>query len=137
MEVAPLVMRAIRAEMRCHRTSDLSIPQFRTLTFLNHHEGASLSAVAGHIGLTLPSMSKTIDGLVARNLIKRETHPDDRRRVTLALTARGRSAWQVARDDTRTALAEKLAALSPQDRSIILQAMQALRAVFESDSRCE
>jgi DNA-binding MarR family transcriptional regulator len=137
VDVAPLVMRTIRAEMRRRRTPDLSVPQFRTLTFLSHHEGASLSAAAEHIGLTLPSMSKMIDGLVARNLVKREMHPDDRRRVTLALTARGQSAWGAARDATRTALAEKLSVLSAQDRIAVVQAMQALRPIFESNWRDE
>ena len=29
LEVVPLIMRAIRTDMRSHRTPDLSVPQFR------------------------------------------------------------------------------------------------------------
>ena len=137
MEVAPLVMRAIRAEMRSHRTPDLSVPQFRALAFLSRHEGASLSDVAEHIGLTLPSMSKMIDGLVARSLVKRETHPDDRRRVTLALTTRGRSLFQSAHAATRACLAEQLETLSASDRAIVEQAMLILRPLLASGREAE
>jgi len=135
LETVPLVMRAVRAEMRRHRAADLSVPQFRTLTFLNRQAGASLSQVAEHIGLTLPSMSLLVDGLVERKLILRNTHTADRRRVTLTLTARGQSVLEAAHDAALAALAGKLAALSAQDRAIVVQAMQALRPVFESDSR--
>ena len=102
LEVVPAVMRAIRAEMRRHRTADLSVPQFRALAFINGKADASLSDVAEHIGLTLPSMSKIIEGLVTRKLVTRQTHPTDRRRLMLALTARGQTALQsFARGDAR------------------------------------
>ena len=71
LEVVPAVMLAIRAELRRHRTADLSVPQFRTLAFIDRQADASLSDVAEHIGLTLPSMSKIVDGLVTRKFVTR------------------------------------------------------------------
>jgi DNA-binding MarR family transcriptional regulator len=133
LETVPLVMRTVRAEMRRHRAADLSVPQFRALTFLNRQAGASLSEVAEHIGLTLPSMSTLVNGLVERKLILRNTDSVDRRRVTLTLTTRGQSVLEAAHDATQAALAEKLFALSAQDRVVVLQAMQALRPIFESN----
>jgi DNA-binding MarR family transcriptional regulator len=132
LEVVPLIMRAIRAEMRSQRTPDVSMPQFRTLGFLSRHEGASLSDVAEHIGLTLPSMSKMIDGLVKRGLVSRETFPQDRRRVALKLTAQGRATWQSARQVTQAHLAQCLEALPASERAAVVSAMQALRPLFMS-----
>ncbi len=130
LEVVPLIMRAIRAEMRSHRTPDLSVPQFRTLAYLSRHEGASLSDVAEHIGLTLPSMSKMVDGLVTRQLVTRETSPSDRRRVTLRLTPLGQTTWQSAREATQAHLSQRVAALSAAKRATVVTAMQALRPIF-------
>lgn len=130
LEIVPLVMRAIRGEMRRQRTPDLSVPQFRTLAFLRQQPGASLSEVAGHIGLTLPSMSKLIDGLVARRLVTRQAAPGDRRRVTLELTGAGQAAFDTARTATRTYLARRLATLPAADRASVVQAMQLLRSSF-------
>ena len=48
--------------------------QFRTLAFVDANQGASLSEVAGHIGLGLPSMSKLVDALVNRELLTRDVH---------------------------------------------------------------
>ena len=132
LEVVPLVMRAIRAEMRSHRAPDISVSQFRALAFINRCEGASLSDVAEHIGLALPSMSKMVEGLVARNLVKRETHPRDRRRLTLSLTQEGRAMQKSARAATQRFLAEHLATARPSDRAIVAQAMAVLRPLFTS-----
>ncbi len=130
LEVVPLVMRTIRAELRRHRAADLSVPQFRTLAFIDRQADASLSDVAEHIGLTLPSMSKIVDGLVARKLVTRQTHPTDRRRMTLTLTARGQTALESSRAATRACLAEDLATLSDRQRETIVQGLNSLRPIF-------
>ena len=132
LEIVPLVMAAIRTEIRSHRGSELSVPQFRVLIFLNRHEGASLSDIAEHLGLTLPSMSKMIDGLLARNMVTRQMHSEDRRCVALALTALGRQAMQSAYKATESRLAERLVVLPAAERRTIIKAMQVLASIFMS-----
>ncbi len=130
LEIVPMVMLAIRTEMRSHRASDLSVPQFRVLVYLHRYEGASLSDIAEYMGLTRPSMSKMIDGLVTRQLVSRRLDPGDRRRVSLAPTALGRRAMQSAYQATETRLAERLAALPISQRRAILKAMEVLGSIF-------
>lgn len=137
LEVVPVVMRTIRAELRRHRAADLSIPQFRTLAFIDRNADASLSDVAEHIGLTLPSLSKIVDGLVNRKFVTRQTARDDRRRMTLALTARGLNALETSRAATRACLAEDLAALSDRQRETVVQAMEILRPIFAAQGKAE
>jgi DNA-binding MarR family transcriptional regulator len=130
LEVVPLVMRTIRAEMRSHRTPELSVPQFRALGFIDRNPGASLSEAADYLGLTLPSMSKIVDGLVARQLVVRQTHPNDRRRMILTLTHSGQTTLEASRTSTRACLAEMLASLTDNQRATIVKAMEMLRPVF-------
>ena len=108
------------------------MPKFRVLIFLNRHAGASLSDIAEHLGLTLPSMSKMIDGLVARNMVTRQMDTKDRRRVTLVLTALGRRAMQSAYNATESRLAERLVVLPASERGIIIKSMQVLESIFMS-----
>lgn len=135
LEVVPQVMRAIRDQMRQHRTADLSIPEFRTLGFLDQHSGTSLIAVADHIGLSPASMCRLMDGLVARGLARRERKDDmaDRRYVILELTPPGHAILKSARATTQAYLAEVLAALSPAERATVVQAMQLLSPLFTSE----
>lgn len=130
LEIVPLVMRNIRREMRNNRGSDLSVPQFRTLAFLNHNEGASLSDVAEHIGLTLPSASKLVDGLVGRNIIIRKSSEDDRRRIVLSLSSMGKDTLHISFQATLSYLIQLLSVLSEADRQVIMQAMHIMRPLF-------
>lgn len=107
--------------------------QFRTLNFLSRHRGASLSEVAEHIGLTLPTMSTLIDGLVIRNFAVRKTHPKDRRRMLLELTDRGQATLRTARDATRDYLAGLLEPLSSDDRTTVVRSMGILSSILEKE----
>ncbi len=137
LDVAPLVVREIRGEMRRHRSCEVNVPQFRTLAYLDRYPGASLSEVADHIGLTLPSMSRLVDGLVDRKLVTRQSQAQDRRRITLALTSRGRASLESANEMTEAYLAEKLAALPEAECAHIVRAMQALRDIMHGESRVQ
>jgi DNA-binding MarR family transcriptional regulator len=136
LEVVPLVMRSIRAEMRSARAPGLNVPQFRTLVYLNRNGTASLSDVAAYIGLMLPSASTLVDGLVSRDFVAREPDLEDRRRITLRLTGAGHAAYQVARQAAEACLIERVALLGPDERAAIMQALGILRPIF-STSRQE
>lgn len=130
LDTLPLIMRILRTEIRNRRPADLSVPQFRVLAFLSRCEGASLSDVTEHIGLTLPTMSKMIDALVARKLVIRGVSPGDRRRVALRLTDLGKSVRDSIAREAQSRIAELLAALPPEDRRVIAEAMRILQAAF-------
>jgi len=123
-------MRAIGCHMRSHLTPELSMPQFRAMVFLEQHPQASLSDTAGFLGLGLPRTSKLIESLVSRELMSRHEHAEDRRRVMLALTARGREMLEKAREVTAGYLARTLAGCTDEQRIAINKAMQILRPAF-------
>ncbi|HEX7973404.1 MAG TPA: MarR family transcriptional regulator [Anaerolineales bacterium] len=133
VEVIPQVMRSIRAEMRGGRAAGLSVPQLRALVFLRDNPSACLSELAEHIGVGLPSMSKMVDSLVDRGMVKRQTSPSDRRYVMLALTSAGGLSLEATRLRTRENLAGKLKGLNDAQRTILLQALDVLRQAFLID----
>ena len=130
LATVPLIMRAIRAEMRGSREPGLSVPQFRSLGFVHRHPGSSLSDVAEHIGLTLPAMSRLVDGLVKRKLMWRRGDSADRRRLTLGLTPRGSGLLEAARKTAHEALARKVSPLTAPEAAAVVGAMRILREVF-------
>jgi DNA-binding MarR family transcriptional regulator len=132
LDVVPLVMHTVRTEMRQYRAADLSVPQSRTLSFLGRQPGASPSAVAERIGLTLPAVSALVNGLVERKLVVRSRRLDDRRRITLTLTAEGAATPATTDAAAEARLAERLAVLLADDRQVVAQAMQVLLPLFTS-----
>lgn len=133
MDNIPSLMRLLRTKFREKRVGDLSMAEFRTLAFVNANQGASLSEVAGHIGLGLPSMSKLVDALVNSDRLTRNEHGSDRRRICLALTDKGKRELDEAYRHTQSFFAEKFAGLSEQDREQVAGAINLMRDLFALD----
>jgi DNA-binding MarR family transcriptional regulator len=127
LETVPVVMRFIRAQMRRHRGPELSVPHFRTLLFLSRNGGASLSALAEFLGLSLPATSRLVEGLVRKNFVVRRIPPGNRRLIALALSAGGRRTVGGARQATESRLAEVVAPLPAGERAAIGRALRTLR----------
>jgi len=130
LDVVPMVFRVIRTELRKYGAKEMSVPQFRTLAFVYRNEGASLSEVADHMALTLPTMSMLVDGLIVHGFVNRREDPEDRRRMTLTLTRDGRARFESARESTMTYLEQRLRQLSPSERATITASMRILRERF-------
>lgn len=130
MDIAPQIVQFIRVEMRHGRGADLSIPQFRTLRFVQRNPDTSLSSLADYLGLTLPSASKLVDGLVKQELIFRQESIIDRRRLTLVLTQAGETIVNSARAKAQSNLAKRLSSLCDGELETIHQAMELLHRHF-------
>jgi DNA-binding MarR family transcriptional regulator len=137
LDTVPPIMRSIRSEMRSHRGHNLSVPQFRTLTFVNRNPEGSLSDLADHLGLTLPSVSKLVDGLVKQKLITRRESTTDRRRLTLSLTKDGEDILRAARAATQDHLKDVLRELSADELSAIIRGLTLLQPLFAKGKREE
>ena len=137
LDTVPLVMRFIRLQMRHRRAPGISIPQFRALTFLKRNEGSSLGPLAEHLGLSLPSTSRLVENLLRRGLVLRTSSPNDRRRLTLALTEDGREMVKIARKGTQRQLAEMLGRLPPSKLAEVVAAMATLDSVFNLEMAAE
>lgn len=130
-EVVPRVMHLIRTEMRRHQPGRLSVPQFRTLLFLQRHPGASLSAVAEHLGVSRPTASALVDRLVRRGLVTRSPDPAERRRVVLGLTDAGHQQLAEARRRTQAHIAQRLAGCRPEELAALADGLRLLQRLAE------
>jgi len=130
LDVVPSVMQFIRTEMRSHRALGLSVPQFRSLVFIERTAGTSLNGVAAHLGLTPPSVSKLVDWLSTRGLVRRRESAGDRRRVTIEITAEGTRALTRARNAALKSLSRLLGSMTEGELSTVSRAMSDLRRIF-------
>jgi len=133
LEVIPLVMRVIRKEFRSQRDPELTLPEFRGLAFVNRSAGCSLNEVAEHIGLEPPTASKLVENLVQRGLVNREEGRNDRRRVQLNISPKGKKSIDAAFEHTRKFLAERLVHLKEHEREEVMEAIEILKDAFAGE----
>lgn len=137
METLPSIMQFFRAEMRRNASflpESLSVPQFRTLAFLNRYPGASLSQLAEHLGVTKATASNLTERLVKNNLVSRVENPEERRHILLNLTEKGTYHLQQTRTMTSARIASVLDDLPEEQMQSMVEGLTALSSVFEQVS---
>jgi len=134
METIPLAMRFIRADIRSRNSTTMSVPQFRTLAFLDRNPGASLSDLAEHLGVTRATASANTERLVQRDFVHRCDDPKERRRIVLNLTEAGKLHLEECRAQTRERISELLNSLTEQQIVLIEEGLTLLKEVFEENS---
>jgi DNA-binding MarR family transcriptional regulator len=128
LETVPFVMRAIRARMREGRPEAISVAQFRALLYIRRHPGTDLSAVADHVGTSLPAASELVARLVRQDLVARETDPASRRRLRLTLSASGLEGLEAAEVRTTEWLVCVMGRLEPDRLAALADGLNDLRA---------
>jgi DNA-binding MarR family transcriptional regulator len=76
-----------------------------------------LSELADRMGITAPTASRAVDGLVDLGLLERRPDPDDRRAVRIDLTRTGRKRVEERRARALAALKPIVSELSAEDRA--------------------
>jgi DNA-binding MarR family transcriptional regulator len=67
------------------------LDEWRVLNLLAEGTGLPMAAVADCVGMRPPALTRLVDRLVANNLVYRRVDLEDRRRVRIFLTPRGKS----------------------------------------------
>lgn len=92
---------------------DLTFPQWRVLVVLGDESGgATVSEVAGRIGVTVPATSRQLRRLARRTLVEVSPDPHDRRAARATLTAAGRSTREAILAFRRRHIAESLSRIN-------------------------
>ena len=128
LRVIPLVMRTVAAELRA--AGELPAPaHFGLLTILGA-QPKTLTELATHQGVSLPTMSNSISTMVERGWVKRTSPPGDRRVVLIEVTPQGRATLERVSRAAEAHLGQRLASLDPAARRRLQAGLAVLRRVF-------
>ena len=135
VEIIPLIVGSIRAQMRNQGESFLSISQFRSLMFIYRYPGSSLSKLADYLGVTRPTASAICERLVQEKFVDRQEHPQERRAVVLTLTETGHARLEEIRGITSINISPMFQDLSEEQMAIVWAGLALLREVFDGKSK--
>jgi MarR family transcriptional regulator for hemolysin len=104
---------------------DLSVTQLKALCWLDSMgEEPSVKALAESMGVSLPTMSRAVDGLVERGLLIREEDMVDRRMKRLRLTQAGRLVPGALNEARLSALNELIGSLGDEEAAALAHALR-------------
>ena len=112
--------RRIGALDDAHLHTPFTLPQARVLWELAHTPGITATALAATLALDLGHVSRLLQGLVRRGLVRRARQAADRRAASLTLTRSGRAAFRRLDQRASTAVRAMLHALpAPAQRDLV------------------
>ena len=116
---------------------ELSLTQLRALHVLSHDvEQTSLKELADRLGLSLPAVSRSIDGLVQRGLVTRAEDADDRRMKQVRATPAAPELIERLTELRLAGIESFVATLSARERSKLASALALIAEREEIASRC-
>ncbi len=108
---------------------ELSFTQIKALCAMDMDgEDRSVKALAESMKVSLPAMSRAIDGLYERGFVDRQEDPVDRRMKRLRLTESGRAITSSLNETRLAALQEFLVSLSDEEAQALTRALELILA---------
>jgi DNA-binding MarR family transcriptional regulator len=131
-ETLPPVWSRVRSHLRSTAAEHFSITveQFHILRHI-HRGMNSVSELAAERCISRPAISQVVDALAHKGLVTRQQGVGDRRYVQLALTENGSALLNAIFENNRLWMLSKLEALSQDELSEAVQAMQIVKKTFE------
>jgi MarR family transcriptional regulator, transcriptional regulator for hemolysin len=105
----------------------LTRSQWQVLAYLAENEGVNQARLAELIEIEPITLGRIVVRLETMRLIKRNSHPTDRRRWLLHLMPAARARLERARKYDDVTRSEALAGVSEDDRQHLLKTLQALK----------
>jgi DNA-binding MarR family transcriptional regulator len=102
---------------------DMSFTQVKAMFALMDVEDATVKHLAERLNMSLPAMSRSVDGLVQRGYVERKECPSDRRSKRIALLPAGRDALRHISAAREAGLVEFAAELSDAERTALYTAI--------------
>ena len=111
---------------------DVTPVQFAILNALLAQPGEDQITLAGRVALDAATLGAVVTRLQARNLVRRESDPGDRRRKLLWLTPEGETLAQQLTGPAQRVQERLMAPLPPHEQALLKQLLA--RLVFSGDS---
>lgn len=113
----------------------LTYAQCHPLLEIGERGRSSVGELAEALDLDKSTLSRSVDGLVKRRLVRRRTDPRDRRYVVLTLTPRGREICDEINRKNDDYFDRVLRQLSASERRTLLRSLRRLVEAMEATAR--
>lgn len=121
------------SEMAC---CGLTLAQCHALVEIGRAKSVSLVDLAGTIGLDTSTLSRTVNNLVTKSMVRRELDPDDRRYVTIQLTPEGNRYFREIEASMDAYFAKVYASIAEDDRKNVLESLSVLLKAMNGLNCC-
>lgn len=133
-ELSIMAVRLIRWLRAADERTALTGPHTSAMAVIVHSGGIAPSALAELEQVRRPTITRVVNELVARGLVRREPHPTDKRGSVLVATSEGLALWHTGQLRATAPLAARIETLGPDERHQLEGVMPLLARIMEPPS---
>lgn len=122
-----------KSEASCCGTT---IAKCHAIVEIGRGNRVSLNELADILGLDKSTMSRTINNLVEDDLVIRETHPEDRRYITIELTDKGKEVYRTIEKSMELYYKSIFKSIPQDKREQVLESLQLLTDAVKQNKCC-
>jgi DNA-binding MarR family transcriptional regulator len=136
IETLPGVWGRIRSNLRAAAIENfgITLEQFHVLRHIRSGY-ATVAELAEKKGISRPAISQSVEVLVDKGLVTRESNPADRRSPHLKVTPHASDFLDANFEKNRIWMKEEMKALSPDEMTQVIQVMEILKKTFTPEER--
>ncbi|MDT4891847.1 MAG: hypothetical protein QOE97_882 [Pseudonocardiales bacterium] len=127
----PSLLRLTRIVRNQRVDMSVTLTQLSAMATLLKHGPMSAGELAAAERVQPPSMTKVLANLEERALIRRETHPADKRQAIVSITEAGTALLDDERRSRDAWLSQQLAKLTPDERALLRNVVPVLDKLAE------
>lgn len=113
-------------------THGLTITEVHTIVAVGLHERNPMNVVAARLSVTLATLTTAVNKLVEKGFIRRTRSENDRRKVLVSLTKKGRKVLRAHNLFHRQMIDEALADLSEEEERVFAEGLSKVKAFFDA-----
>ncbi|MEG2746786.1 MAG: MarR family transcriptional regulator [Gordonibacter sp.] len=113
-------------------TQGLTITEVHTIVAVGLHECNPMNVVAARLNVTLATFTTAVAKLVDKGFIERTRSADDRRKVLVSLTKKGRQVLRAHNLFHHQMIDEALAGLTEEEEQVFADALAKVKSFFDA-----
>ena len=115
-------------------THGLTITEVHTIVAIGLHERNPMNVVAARLGVTLATLTTAVRKLAGKGFVERSRAEDDRRKVLVSLTEKGRQVLRAHNLFHHQMIDEALAGLTEEEERVFAEALSKVKAFFDAQA---
>jgi len=109
---------------------DLTMIEFHVLEAIGPGDGKTMSETAARLGVTIGTLTTSVNRLIGKGVVKRSKTSRDRRLVLVSLTERGEAAHRHHEEFHREMIRSIEETLHPEENEVLISALQEIQKFF-------
>jgi DNA-binding MarR family transcriptional regulator len=112
-----------------HKRMDFTLAQIRVMRIVSDHEGCRMGEIAKRAGISMPTVTGTVNRLVEAGILARERDPNDRRSVRVHLTRKGKDMREQHHRRRTEHIGGMLRRLDAAERQELAESMEKIHSI--------